>query len=558
MCLKLSVLGYNFDESLVSYEIPEGDAYHRGSSWASLNDSSYDGVRLYSKREGVKRNRLSGGLGVLVDRQIYPGGDIGRALEAPFSLRTSPLKHRQTLSGLVGWFCRSGLPLNVVSPPPCQSRNVTLLFTFDSALISKKVDEEKHGGTLLAPTLPVVVTPKPKLLDGQMANSANETSRHKGATTPQPIDGLGNVEEGQTDLSLIIGCVCVVGLVLVVSIFVFVLCRMCHSGSRGNRALLGKIPMERGSEVGDCSGSNSNSGRKAKPMDTADNGMVSGGDGRFVTFGGHPPTGAFCLANTMTTGEIPSPSLPVDMYSAFNGNDGMLQTLHLMQQQQTASGYDPNLRPLLQNVSAQGFGTLGQNGAPPPMFQVPPPPPPPDQPLPPLPPITPTSGASGTQQHHQRPSSTVNPYAASSAVSIFANGGNGTTMITSTHTDGSMAEYASASLISGQSGYPMRPSSTHGGNSGLLFTSQPNAYPSVQNSSGQDVFLQPTTMLVGTGLANGNMANTNGVFPVMVSCSSGFGDGVMPSFSNLPSHSKNGLFDTLKSIDTLPPHEEMR
>lgn len=119
--------------------------------------------------------------------------------------------------------------------------------------------------------------------------------------------------------------------------------------------------------------------------------------------------------------------------------DGMLQTLHLMQQQQqqqqTASGYDSTLRPLLQNFSAAGFATLGSNGAPPSMFQVPPPPPPPpDQPLPPLPPITPSSGTSGTQQHHQRPSSTINPYAASSAVSIFANGGNGTTMITSTHT----------------------------------------------------------------------------------------------------------------------------
>ncbi|KAM3175174.1 hypothetical protein ACTXT7_009048 [Hymenolepis weldensis] len=271
----------------------------------------------------------------------------------------------------------------------------------------------------------------------QMANPANDTNHQKGGTTPVPISQPKSSGEGQTDLSLIIGCVCVVGLVLVVSIFVFVLCRMCHSGSRGNRALLGKVPMERGSDAGDCSGSNSNSGRKTKALD-ANNGMVSGGgggDGRFMTFGG---PGAFCLANTMASGEIPSPSIPVDMYSAFNGNDGMLQTLHLMQQQhqkqQTVSGYDSTLRPLLQNFSAAGFATLGPSGAPPSMFQVPPPPPPPDQPLPPLPPITPTSGTSGTQQHHQRPSSTINPYAASSAVSIFANGGNGTTMITSTHT----------------------------------------------------------------------------------------------------------------------------
>ncbi|VDL59255.1 unnamed protein product [Hymenolepis diminuta] len=271
-----------------------------------------------------------------------------------------------------------------------------------------------------------------------MANPANETNHRKGGSTPVPIPQPKSSGEGQTDLSLIIGCVCVVGLVLVVSIFVFVLCRMCHSGSRGNRALLGKVPMERGSDAGDCSGSNSNSGRKTKALD-ANNGMVSGGgggDGRFTTFGG---PGAFCLANTMAAGEIPSPNIPVDMYSAFNGNDGMLQTLHLMQQQQqqqqTASGYDSTLRPLLQNFSAAGFATLGSNGAPPSMFQIPPPPPPPpDQPLPPLPPITPSSGTSGTQQHHQRPSSTINSYAASSAVSIFANGGNGATMITSTHT----------------------------------------------------------------------------------------------------------------------------
>ncbi|KAM3175176.1 hypothetical protein ACTXT7_009050 [Hymenolepis weldensis] len=131
MCLKLSVLGYNFDESLMSYEIPEGDVYHSGSFWASLNDSSYDGVRHYSKRDAAKRNHLSGGLGVLVDRQIYAGGEIGKALVEPFSLRTSPYEKHQTVSGLVGWFCRSGLPLSVVLPP-CQSLNVTLLFTFNS------------------------------------------------------------------------------------------------------------------------------------------------------------------------------------------------------------------------------------------------------------------------------------------------------------------------------------------------------------------------------------------------------------------------------------------
>lgn len=120
-----------------------------------------------------------------------------------------------------------------------------------------------------------------------------------------------------------------------------------------------------------------------------------------------------------------------------------------------------------------------------------------------------------------------------------------------------MAEYASASLISGQSGYPMRPPSIHGGTGGLIFTPQPTAYPTAQSPTGQDVFLQPTAMLVGTSTAS-NAVNGNGVFPLIVSCSSGFGDTAVPSLSMLPSHSKNGLFDTLKSIDTLPPHEEMR
>ncbi len=130
----------------------------------------------------------------------------------------------------------------------------------------------------------------------------------------------------------------------------------------------------------------------------------------------------------------------------------MFQTLHLMQSQQ----YDPAFRPLLQ-PNPSGFGTLtGPNGvtpqhqyphmAPSPAVttatafyslsqQPPPPPPPPDQPLPPLPPVTPTSGMSGVT-HQGRPSSTVNPYAASSAVSLLPMNGTGNvgTMAGSTHT----------------------------------------------------------------------------------------------------------------------------
>lgn len=153
--------------------------------------------------------------------------------------------------------------------------------------------------------------------------AVNQTNQRSDATsTPSPQASPLSPEES-TDLSLIIGSVCVVGLFLVVSVFIFVLCRMCHSGSHVNRALLGKVPMERGSDVGDCSGNNSSSGRKATIVD-ANSGLVSGGDGRFITFGGSPPAGAFCLANTMAASEIPSPNKPVEMYSAFNGNGELL------------------------------------------------------------------------------------------------------------------------------------------------------------------------------------------------------------------------------------------
>ncbi len=118
-----------------------------------------------------------------------------------------------------------------------------------------------------------------------------------------------------------------------------------------------------------------------------------------------------------------------------------------------------------------------------------------------------------------------------------------------------MAEYASASLINGQTGYPMRPPSIHGGNAGGLVFAPPGCYP-----AGQDVFLQ-TMLPVTTTPTTGNGA----VFPLMVSCSSGLGTfndpiSYMPpptAGGALPSGAKNP-FDTLKSIDTLPPHEEMR
>lgn len=109
-----------------------------------------------------------------------------------------------------------------------------------------------------------------------------------------------------------------VGLVLVVSVFVYVLCRLCRGGSHGNRALLGKVTAEIGTDGGDCGGSGS-SARKPKLVES-NNGLMAGGDGRFLAFSGATPTSAFCLANTMAASDISSPSKPVDMYSAYNGN----------------------------------------------------------------------------------------------------------------------------------------------------------------------------------------------------------------------------------------------
>ncbi|BHF72644.1 DNA damage responsive protein [Sparganum proliferum] len=88
-------------------------------------------------------------------------------------------------------------------------------------------------------------------------------------------------------------------------------------------------------------------------------------------------------------------------------------------------------------------------------------PPPPDQPLPPLPPATPVSAsAANSLLSSGARNSTINPYAASS-LNGFLVDDNG--MVMSTHTDGSMAEYASASLVNGQTGrLPIRPPSIHG------------------------------------------------------------------------------------------------
>ena len=131
--------------------------------------------------------------------------------------------------------------------------------------------------------------------------------------------------EDSADFSLIIGSVCVVGMVLFVSVFVYILCRLCRCGSYSNRALLGKVTAERNVDGGDClngvvNGSATN-GRKPKLTDS-NNGIVHGADGRFFTFNGTTiPTSAFCLTNTMAASDsAPSPSKPIDMFSHFNGN----------------------------------------------------------------------------------------------------------------------------------------------------------------------------------------------------------------------------------------------
>ncbi len=121
---------------LLSYDIPEGDVYRwPDKTWAALNDSSYDGHRVPPSQEGQQqqqRARLAGGLGDLVDRQVFVGGSIRPALTAPYSLRNAPRRGQQTVGGLVGWFCRSGQPL-AAGVPSCQSSNISMLFTFNSS-----------------------------------------------------------------------------------------------------------------------------------------------------------------------------------------------------------------------------------------------------------------------------------------------------------------------------------------------------------------------------------------------------------------------------------------
>ncbi len=153
------------------------------------------------------------------------------------------------------------------------------------------------------------------------ANSTSSSASHHPNIAPprrqaQPRPPL----EEPAGLSLIIGIVCVVGLILVVSIFVYVVCRLCRS-PHGNRALLGKG--EGGGRNGGGVGVVGNGGggnaamHKSKSVDVCGNG---GDVGRLLTVGGTSPTGAYCLANSMTAGDVSSPSKPIDMYSPFGAH----------------------------------------------------------------------------------------------------------------------------------------------------------------------------------------------------------------------------------------------
>lgn len=142
-----------------------------------------------------------------------------------------------------------------------------------------------------------------------------------------------------------------------------------------------------------------------------------------------------------------------------------------------------------------------------------------------------------------------------------------------------MAEYASASMINGQGDYPLRSPSIHGttNDGASLVFSPPGPYPPPTFQE----FLMQTMMPISShhnGLFNplppATAAFANGqhpkpIFPVIVSCSSGLGTFNDPAalaspLSYLPpapvttTLGVQNPFDTLKSIDTLPPHEETR
>lgn len=178
--------------------------------------------------------------------------------------------------------------------------------------------------TIISPLLFAASIP-----EDNIAKSPNGTTNSESDAASTPIPQVNLSIEENPDLPIIIGCVCVVALVLVISVFVFVLCRMCQGGSRSNRALLGKVPLERGSEAGDCSGGNTNSGRKTNAFEANHHNNVSDADGRFMAYGVHPPPGGFCVANTIAAGEVPPPSKPIDMYSALLNGNGNLFNLKL-------------------------------------------------------------------------------------------------------------------------------------------------------------------------------------------------------------------------------------
>ncbi|VDL92749.1 unnamed protein product [Schistocephalus solidus] len=147
MCLQVAALGYSFDDHVLQYEIPEGDVYHAasGNSSAVLNDSVYDGIfasnafasnlpDIYGATSSTvsdqSRSYLRNGLGVLMDKSFFLG-NISSILRPTFDDNVE-FDSSSTPIPIVGWFCRSGLPPSTFINVPCNSRNVTLLFKFDS------------------------------------------------------------------------------------------------------------------------------------------------------------------------------------------------------------------------------------------------------------------------------------------------------------------------------------------------------------------------------------------------------------------------------------------
>lgn len=132
---------------------------------------------------------------------------------------------------------------------------------------------------------------------------------------------LATQTDEPADLSLIIGIVCVVGLIVVIAIFVSVVCRLCRS-SHGNRALLTKGGAAVRSN-GSSGQSNSNSNgvhHSPKSVEVTTYGNGGGVDPSRLLSVPSPMSGGYCLTNSRLCVDGSTMRKPVDVHTSFSGH----------------------------------------------------------------------------------------------------------------------------------------------------------------------------------------------------------------------------------------------